>query len=92
MKTVTKTSAIQPLRVSESVLTAVEAALMEGETFSGFVLELNYKKVSIIEYIKKRTTKVVVPFLLWSFIYLFINYIFFNILLLLASSLVYKFF
>jgi hypothetical protein len=39
MKTVTKTSTIPPLRVSESVLTAVEAALMEGETFSGFVLE-----------------------------------------------------
>jgi len=39
MKTVTKTSTIPPLRVSESVRTAAEAALMEGETLSGFVLE-----------------------------------------------------
>ena len=39
MKAVTKTSTIPPLRVSESVLTAAEAALMEGETLSGFVLE-----------------------------------------------------
>jgi len=39
MKTVTKTSTIPPLRVSESVRIAAEAALMEGETLSGFVLE-----------------------------------------------------
>jgi len=39
MKTVTKTSTIPPLRVNESVRTAAEAALMEGETLSGFVLE-----------------------------------------------------
>lgn len=39
MKTLTKTSTIPPLRVSESVRTAAEAALMEGETLSGFVLE-----------------------------------------------------
>ena len=39
MKIVTKTSTIPPLRVSESVRTAAEAALMEGETLSGFVLE-----------------------------------------------------
>ena len=39
MKAVTKTSTIPPLRVSESVRTAAEAALMEGETLSGFVLE-----------------------------------------------------
>ena len=39
MKTTTKTSTIPPLRVSESVRTAAEAALMEGETLSGFVLE-----------------------------------------------------
>ena len=39
MKAVTKTSTIPPLRVSEKVRAAVEAALMEGETLSGFVLE-----------------------------------------------------
>lgn len=39
MKTVTKTSTIPPLRVSEEVRAAAEAALMEGETLSGFVLE-----------------------------------------------------
>ena len=39
MKTVTKTSTIPPLRVSEKVRAAAEAALMEGETLSGFVLE-----------------------------------------------------
>lgn len=39
MKAVTKTSTIPPLRVNESVRAAVEAALMEGETLSGFVLE-----------------------------------------------------
>lgn len=39
MKTVTKTSTIPPLRVNEEVRTAAEAALMEGETLSGFVLE-----------------------------------------------------
>lgn len=36
MKTVTKTSTIPPLRVSESLRTAAEAALMEGETLSAF--------------------------------------------------------
>lgn len=39
MKIVTKTSTIPPLRVSEGVRAAAEAALMEGETLSGFVLE-----------------------------------------------------
>ena len=39
MKTVTKTSTIPPLRVNEEVCAAAEAALMEGETLSGFVLE-----------------------------------------------------
>jgi predicted transcriptional regulator len=39
MKTATKTSTIPPLRVNESVRAAAEAALMEGETLSGFVLE-----------------------------------------------------
>lgn len=39
MKTVTKTSTIPPLRVNEEVRAAAEAALMEGETISGFVLE-----------------------------------------------------
>ena len=39
MKTVTKTSTIPPLRVSEEVRAAAEAALTEGETLSGFVLE-----------------------------------------------------
>ena len=39
MKTAPKTSTIPPLRVSESVRSAAEAALMEGETLSGFVLE-----------------------------------------------------
>ena len=39
MKTATKTSTIPPLRVNEEVRSAAEAALMEGETLSGFVLE-----------------------------------------------------
>ena len=39
IKTVTKTSTFPPLRVSEEVRAAAEAALMEGETLSGFVLE-----------------------------------------------------
>ena len=39
MKAVTKTSTIPPLRVNEKVRAAVEAALMEGETLSSFVLE-----------------------------------------------------
>jgi len=39
MKTVAKTSTIPPLRVNEEVRAAAEAALLEGETLSGFVLE-----------------------------------------------------
>ena len=39
MKTVTKTSTIPPLRVNEEVRAAAEAALVKGETLSGFVLE-----------------------------------------------------
>ena len=39
MKTVTKTSTISPLRVSEEMRAAAEAALMDGETLSSFVLE-----------------------------------------------------
>lgn len=39
MKIVTKTSTIPSLRVNEEVRAAAEAALMEGETLSGFVLE-----------------------------------------------------
>lgn len=39
MKAATKTSTIPPLRVNESVRAAAEAALMEGETLSSFVLE-----------------------------------------------------
>ena len=39
MKTATKTSTIPPLRVNEEVRAAAEAALTEGETLSGFVLE-----------------------------------------------------
>jgi len=39
MKSATKTSTIPPLRVNEEVRAAAEAALMEGETLSGFVLE-----------------------------------------------------
>ena len=39
MKTVTKTSTIPPLRVNKEVRAAAEAALKEGETLSGFVLE-----------------------------------------------------
>jgi predicted transcriptional regulator len=38
-KTTAKTSTFPPLRVNEEVRTAAEAALMEGETLSGFVLE-----------------------------------------------------
>ena len=39
MKAVTKSSTIPPLRVNAEVRAAAEAALMEGETLSGFVLE-----------------------------------------------------
>lgn len=39
MKAVTKTSTIPPLRVTEEVRAAAEAALLDGETLSGFVLE-----------------------------------------------------
>jgi predicted transcriptional regulator len=39
MKAATKTSTIPPLRVNESVRAAAEAALIEGETLSGFMLE-----------------------------------------------------
>jgi hypothetical protein len=39
MKAVTKTSTIPPLRVNEDVRSAAEAALVEGETLSSFVLE-----------------------------------------------------
>ena len=39
MKTTTKSSTIPPLRVNEAVRAAAEAALMEGETLSSFVLE-----------------------------------------------------
>ncbi len=38
-KTTTKTSTFPPLRVSEEMRSAAEAALVEGETLSGFVLE-----------------------------------------------------
>lgn len=38
-KTTAKTSTFPPLRVNEEVRSAAEAALMEGETLSGFVLE-----------------------------------------------------
>jgi predicted transcriptional regulator len=39
MKTVAKTSTIPPLRVNDEVRVAAEAALMEGETLSAFMLE-----------------------------------------------------
>jgi hypothetical protein len=39
MKTVTKTSTIPPLPVSQDMRAAAEAALVKGETLSGFVLE-----------------------------------------------------
>jgi predicted transcriptional regulator len=38
-KPTAKTSTFPPLRVNEEVRTAAEAALVEGETLSGFVLE-----------------------------------------------------
>ena len=39
MKTTSKTSTFPPLRVNEEVREAAEAALVEGETLSGFLLE-----------------------------------------------------
>jgi hypothetical protein len=39
VKTATKTSTFPPLRVNEELRSAAEAALIEGETLSGFVLE-----------------------------------------------------
>ncbi len=39
MKTMIKTSTFPSLRVSEKVRDAAEAALIEGETLSGFLLE-----------------------------------------------------
>lgn len=38
-KATAKTSTFPPLRVNEEVRSAAEAALVEGETLSGFVLE-----------------------------------------------------
>jgi predicted transcriptional regulator len=38
-KTTAKTSTFPPLRVNDEVRTAAEAALVDGETLSGFVLE-----------------------------------------------------
>ena len=38
-KTTAKTSTFPPLRVNEEMRSAAEAALVEGETLSGFVLE-----------------------------------------------------
>jgi hypothetical protein len=38
-KSTAKTSTFPPLRVSEEVRSSAEAALVEGETLSGFVLE-----------------------------------------------------
>jgi len=39
MKAATRTSTIPPLRVNNDVRLAAEAALMEGETLSAFMLE-----------------------------------------------------
>lgn len=39
VKTAAKTSTFPPLRVNEEFRSAAEAALVEGETLSGFVLE-----------------------------------------------------
>ena len=39
VKTSAKTSAFPPLRVNEELRSAAEAALAEGETLSGFMLE-----------------------------------------------------
>ena len=39
MKPATKTSTIPPLRVNGEIRAAAEAALMEGETLSAFMLE-----------------------------------------------------
>lgn len=39
MKSETKTSTFPPLRVNDEVRAAAEAALVEGETLSGFLLE-----------------------------------------------------
>jgi hypothetical protein len=39
VKTAAKTSTFPPLRVNEELRSAAEAALIEGETLSGFVLE-----------------------------------------------------
>ena len=39
MKPTTKTSTFPPLRVNDEVRAAAEAALVEGETLSGFLLE-----------------------------------------------------
>ena len=38
-KTTAKTSTFPPLRVNEEMRSAAEAALVEGETLSGFMLE-----------------------------------------------------
>lgn len=38
-KSAAKTSSFPPLRVNEEMRSAAEAALVEGETLSGFVLE-----------------------------------------------------
>ncbi len=39
VKSAAKTSTFPPLRVNEALRSAAEAALVEGETLSGFILE-----------------------------------------------------
>lgn len=41
---------------------------------SGFVLELNYKDLSWLSYFKKRTAKIALPFVFWSFIYFYLGW------------------
>ncbi len=41
---------------------------------SGFVLELNYKKMNYLVYLKKRTSRILIPYLIWSIIYYYFIY------------------
>src|SRR5260221_2843056 len=41
---------------------------------SGFVLELNYSPIGFFKYFKKRINKILIPYLLWSFIYYYFIY------------------
>ncbi len=41
---------------------------------SGFVLELNYSEINFFKYLRKRVSRIFIPYLFWSFIYYYFIY------------------